>query len=104
MTLQELKAALQGLGMPVAYGEFKTPTEPPFITYQFTLSADLQADNQNYQEISGIDIELYTRYKDPTAEALVETMLKTNRIPYQKSEIKIEAEKLIEIVYEIQLI
>jgi hypothetical protein len=108
MTQAELLTALKTLGMPVAYKAFISTPEnpappPPFICIQFTDSADKMADNQNYFSIRNYDIELYTEIKEPAKEALVENMLKTNRLPFRKSEYAIESENLIQVLYKIQL-
>ncbi|SFR15252.1 hypothetical protein [Desulfoscipio geothermicus] len=103
MTQAELYAALKTLGLPVAYGEFTEPTAPPFITYQFSYSGDLMADNQNYVELSNFQVELYTATKDLASEALVQDKLKELGLPYRKIEAWLEEEKLRQVVYEIQL-
>lgn len=109
MTLAELKTALAGLGMPVAYGEFiDTPENPapppPFITYQYAYSGDIMADNQNYVEAGYFQVELYTAKKDSATEKLVEDKLKELRLPYSKIETWLDSEKLRQVIYEIQLI
>lgn len=109
MTQAELYTALVSLSLPVAYREFKGTTEnpapkPPFICYQFTGSADLMADNQNYAEVSDFDIELYTDEKDLDSEKLIEDLLKTNHLPYSKTEEFIDSEKLLQVVYSIRVI
>ena len=108
MTQAELFTILESLGMPVAYAEFIGTTEtpvppPPFITYQFAHSGDLMADNQNYVEISNFQIELYTDNKDLAKETLVQNLLKSNRLPYSKTEVWIESEKMRQVVYEIKI-
>ncbi|MFZ5645815.1 MAG: hypothetical protein ACOY46_19840 [Bacillota bacterium] len=104
MTQAELFTALKSLGMPVAYGEFTQPTAPPFITYQFAYANDMKADNQNYVEISNFQVELYIKKKDLASEKLVQDLLKSLRLPYQKREYSIDSEKLRQVIYEIQLI
>ena len=104
MTQAELFQALKSLGMPVAYGAFTVPTEPPFITYQFTFSNDLIADNINAVEISNFDVELYTATKDLAREKLVQDKLKELGLPYRKTETWINDEKMHQIIYEIQLV
>lgn len=103
MTQTELAEALETLGMPVAYGGFKKPTEPPFITYRFAYSGDMMADNQNYLEVGNFQVELYTAVKDPVSEVLVQDKLKELFLPYRKVEAWLEDEKLIQVIYEIQL-
>ncbi|MDP4158385.1 MAG: hypothetical protein Q8911_01290 [Bacillota bacterium] len=109
MRQAELFTALKSLGMPVAYGEFVSTPEhpappPPFITYQFANSSDIMADNYNYVDVGNFQIELYTNKKDLTKEKLVQDKLKELRLPYSKSGIWIEEEKMYQIIYEIQLI
>lgn len=109
MTQAELFAALKPLGMPVAYDHFvSTPQAPvpppPFITYHFTSSSDVMADNHNYAEISNFQVELYTTTKDPAREKLVQDKLKELRLPYSKIGTWIEEEKLFQVIYETQLI
>lgn len=109
MTLAELKTALEGTGLPVAYREFISTVEnpapdPPFICIQFANSDDVMADNQNYKGIGNYDVELYAELKDQTTEGLVEAVLRTNRLAWRKSEYYIETENFNQVVYEIQLI
>lgn len=104
MTQAELFQTLKSLGMPVAYGEFNPAPPPPFITYQFAYDGDMIADNHNYVEIGNYQIELYTVIKDLAREKLVQDKLKELRIPYRKTEARIESEKLRQVIYEIQLI
>lgn len=109
MKQEELHAALKSIGLPVAYDEFvSTPEwpapEPPFITYQFSYSSDMTADNHNYLDIANFQIELYTIDKDLPTEKLVQDKLKELRLPYSKIGASIESEQMKQIIYEIQLI
>ncbi len=109
MTLAELHTVLVATGLPVAYGEFNSTPEhpappPPFITYQFTASDDVMADNQNFAEVSSLQIELYTTKKDPTREAVLQGILTAQGLPYSKLEARLESERLRQVIYEIQLI
>lgn len=103
MTLAELNTLLETLGMPVAYSHFKKATSPPFITYQFAYGSDFKADNQNYKDISNVQVELYTKIKDLTNEGQVEALLKNNRLPYMKTEAFLDSENLYQVIYEIQI-
>jgi hypothetical protein len=109
MTLAELNQALKAIGYPVAYSHFEdTPQnpapKPPFIVYREAYSSDLMADNRNYVDIPVIQIELYTDKKDLAAEAAVQNKLKGLGLPYSKTEMYIEDERLFQVIYEIQLI
>jgi hypothetical protein len=104
LTQTELYTALKTLGMPVAYSEFTTAQNPPFICYLFDYSDDLMADNQNYVAFSRFNVELYTVNKDPALETRVQELLKSLKLPYVKREAYIEDEKMIQILYEIKII
>jgi hypothetical protein len=104
MTQTELFQALKSIGFPVAYGEFSSPVTPPFITYQFAYSNDMMADNVNYIAIDNFQVELYTAKKDLTAEQKVQNKLKELGLPYRKFETWIDAEKVYQILYEIQIL
>lgn len=109
LTQAELAAALDSLGMPVAYGAFVDTPEnpappPPFIVYQFDRSTDLMADNRNYASIPLFRIEFYTEGKDPVREGRIEALLESLGLTYTKSEVWIDSERLFEVAYETQLI
>lgn len=104
MTQAELYQELKSIGLPVTYHHFTTPPSLPYLVYLFLYSNDLIADNQNYQEISNFQVELYTNKKDLQSEALVESKLKALSMPYSKLETWIDTENLYQIMYEIQLI
>ncbi|WP_419877728.1 hypothetical protein [Brevibacillus centrosporus] len=109
MTQAELYQALESLGLPIVYGQFESTESdpappPPFITYQFSYSSDLMADNHNYVSIENFQIELYTVKKDLASEKLVQDKLKELQVPYRKTAAWLDDEKLWQIIYEVQLI
>ncbi|MGF6356163.1 hypothetical protein ABIE27_004078 [Paenibacillus sp. 4624] len=109
MQQPELYELLNSIGLPLAYGEFKSTPElpapdPPFLIYQFAYAGDLMADNRNYLEISNFQVELYTNIKDLVAERLVQDALIAAELPYSKTEASLETESMYQIIYEIQLI
>jgi len=109
VTMAELYQALKSLGLPVAYGEFKTDPEnpappPPFITYQLAYSSNVYADNLNYVDVENFQIELYTMKKDPAIEKMVQDKLKEIGLPYNKIETWLDTEKLFQVIYEVQLL
>jgi hypothetical protein len=103
MTLTELKLILEATGYPVAYSHFNEPQIPPFICYLVSNSSNLFADSKVYQKINNIQIELYTSKKDLVAEAKLESILETNEIPYETTEVYLESEKLFQKIYEVSL-
>lgn len=104
MDMQELSEGLKLTGYPVAYRAFKSAQDPPFICYLFDQSADLMADNENYQGLGDYFVELYTTNKDPTAEAAVEVQLKALGLPFGKVESYIESESMFQILYTVRII
>ena len=104
MTLAELKTALSGISgfnKKVAYRAFPTGSAPelPFICYLDTSTDNLFADNEVYAVIYGVDVELYTRYKDQKSESLIEACLNDLGIAWQKYDEYIDSESMYEVVY-----
>jgi hypothetical protein len=109
MTLAQLKALLEQSTFPVTYSHFTATEnnpipEPPFICYLEAYSSNFMADSKVYQKIKNVQIELYTKLKDTSAENKLETILDTNNIPYDSTENFIESEKLFQKIYEVRLI
>lgn len=104
MTLAELNQLLKQTGYPVAYSHFNSPKEAPFITYLEAFSNNSFADNKVYRKVKNVQVELYTNYKDLTAESTLETILDANEIPYETTETFIESEQLFQKIYEIGVI
>ncbi|WP_378210002.1 hypothetical protein [Anoxybacteroides rupiense] len=104
MKLDELYDILKETGFPVAYSHFFKPQKPPFITYMVAYSSNFTADDQVYQEIENVQIELYTLKKDFEAEEKVKVVLDANNLVYETSETYISSEKLYQKVYEVRLL
>jgi hypothetical protein len=92
---------LKSTGLPVAYHHFKTPPEPPYIVYLFSYSSNFGADNKVHGKVNNYQVELYTKTKDPTSEALIEGLFDANEIYWDKTETYIESEGLYQVLYEI---
>lgn len=103
MKLENLKTLLESTGLPVAYRAFPVGQAPdlPFICYLVEYSNNFDADNRVYHPINHISIELYTEFKNPDTEALVETALKD--ICWEKTEDYLDDERCYEISYEIEV-
>ena len=104
MTLADLKTALSGISGfngKVAYRSFREGAAPalPFICYLDTSTDNFIADNEVYAVIYGVDVELYTQYKDQQSEALVEACLNDLGIVWQKYDEYIDSESMYDIVY-----
>ena len=89
----------------VAYRAFPKGKAPklPYICYLATQTDNFKADDSVYKVIQGIDIELYTKDKDPASEALVEEALQTNGIVWEKYEEYLDDENMYMITYETEV-
>ena len=92
---------LKSTGLPVAYHHFTSPPSPPYIVYLFSYSSNFGADNKVHSQADNYQVELYTKTKDPAAEALIEGLFDDNDIYWEKTETFIESEGLYQVLYEI---
>lgn len=107
MTYKEVNTMIASIGLPYAYNEFSDGTgiAPPFICFLYDgYNNDLVADNYNYQPVRTLSIELYTDNKDFELENTVETVLKTNKLPFNRQETYIESERMFMVVYNTQIV
>lgn len=106
MTYKEVNTMINGIGLDYAYDHFTDDTEHelPFICFFYSSSNDLSADNQNYQRIRSLDIELYTDNKDFTLEETVETTLNANGIVYTREESWIDSEQMYMVRFSTEII
>lgn len=106
MTLEEIGNMLDETELPNAYDHFaegESP-EPPFLVFLLPGSNHFGADGKVYRKITELDIELYTDYKDPDTEALLEDVLDAHDIYYTKDETYIESERLYEVIYSTEVL
>ena len=99
--MQDLMDLLSETGLPFAYDHFaegESP-EPPFITFLIPASDNFSADGVVYLKVDVVHNELYTDEKNPKTETLVETVLDSHGIFYEKTEVWIESERLYEVLY-----
>ena len=99
--MDRLLEVLQEIGIPFAYDLFaegESP-DPPFICYLIPASDNFSADGQVYFKANEVHIALYTDKKDIDKEALVEAVLDSHGIFYDRTEVWIESERLYEVLY-----
>ena len=92
---------LKSTGLPMAYHHFTSPPTPPYIVYLFSYSSNFGADNKVHSQADNYQVELYTKTKDPTSEALIEGLFDANEIYWDKTETYIESEGFYQVLYEI---
>jgi hypothetical protein len=92
---------LKTLNLPVAYHHFVAPPTPPYIVYLLDNTDNFGADNKVYKICKNFMVELYTKTKDPTSEALIEGLFDANEIYWEKTETYIDSEGLYQVLYDI---
>lgn len=102
MTYKDVKTMLDGVGIPTAYYQFnkKTAQQPPFICFYYPNNNDFIADDQNYQKIEHLIVELYTDNKDFVLEHEVETVLTAHGLVYSRQETPLDDEQMFMVIYE----
>lgn len=103
MMLEEVKTLLESTGLPVAYRSWPEKMAPPlpYICYLVAYSNNFGADGEVYHRIDRVQIELYTKLKDPQSEDKVEKALSS--LFWEKTETYIDSEQCYEILYEIEV-
>lgn len=101
MTYQNIATMLNSVGIPTAYHHFDEGSgqEPPFICFFYESSADMYADDSNYQKIENLVVELYTDNKDFALEQRLESVLRAAGLTWSRDETYISTERMYEVVY-----
>ncbi|MGE4213776.1 MAG: hypothetical protein AB7E42_03240 [Anaerotignaceae bacterium] len=103
MTQAELFAILKTIGLPITYYQWETPPALPYLVYLMTDTANFGADNKVYTGATNYNIELYANKKDPASEKLVEGLLNSNDIFWDKTEVYIDTERMFQVTYSITI-
>lgn len=103
MTLDEIKAMLETTGLPVTYYAWPVGAAPelPYICYLVAYTSNFAADGKVYHKIDHVQIELYTKWKEPKTEEKVEQALSS--VFWQKTETYLDSEQCFQILYEIEV-
>lgn len=103
--IRNILESIQGFENKVAYRSFPKGEAPalPFICFLETGPNIVFADNTVYYSVSAFDIELYSRYRDPASEKLVEEKLKENNITWDKDIEYIDDQKCYEVIYTVEV-
>ena len=106
MTYMEVANMIESFGFTYAYYQFPEGTahEPPYVVFFYSQSDDVFADDENYQRIVTLNVELYTAEKDFESESKIEEILKENHMTYYKEENYIDSESEWQIAYEMEVI
>ena len=106
MTFKDIAEMIESIGLPFTYYSFPIGNVPdlPYIVFYYPRNNDFIADDQNYQKIERLNIELYTQNKDFTTEEQVESVLNANGLVYSRSEEYITSEEMYEVLYEMDIL
>ena len=98
--------SIEGFQGKVRFYAFPEGQAPalPYIVYIFPDEAGLGADNINYQPITSVQVELYSRLKDPASEAKIEATLTNNSIYYTKDSTYLDDQQAWMTVYNFEVI
>ena len=99
--MDQLLEIIAEIGIPSAYDHFAEGESPatPFICYLIPGNDNFAADGKAYFKAEQVHLELYTDKKDPETEQLVEAVLDSHGVFYDRTEVWIESEKLYEVLY-----
>lgn len=103
MTLSEVDVLLKTTGLPVTYRAWPENEAPPlpFVCYVEAGSNNFAADGVVYYPVKRMQVELYTKLKDPETEGKVEAALPS--FFWEKTETYLSTEKCYQILYEIEV-
>ena len=103
MTLEELKTLLAGTGIPVSFSSVPLDQDSarPYICFFQDADRNFAADGIVYYARKVMVVRLYTDTRDLTSEGKVETAL--SEMYYSKSIDFLDAEKIYEITYTIEV-
>lgn len=92
--------ALKTIGLPVAYGFFRSEQEPPYLVYIGAGQETFAADDTYYHRRNGYQIEYYFKDKNEANEKQIEDTLLSAGYLYDKSDDSyIESEGVFVIYY-----
>lgn len=105
MRLTDIEPMVASIGLPYAYRAFdkNTAKAPPYIVYLSLGRDDFFADDQNYQKILNLQIELYTKTKRYDLEERVEAVLQENGFVYDVTEDYIDSDGVFMITYTMEV-
>lgn len=106
MTYKEIYAMLESMRLPCTYHHWEPGHVPPlpYLVFWYDGRNDFAADNIPYLKVVSVTLELYSSRKDFQAEQQVERVLEANEIVYDKYEEYIKSEKLLEQIYEFEIL
>lgn len=103
MTKKEVADLIASCGLSWRYSHFSQTPNPPYLVYYYPSENDVFADDSNYVNKRQLFVELFTKTKDATTEATVESVLKGAGLTWYKQTDFLNDEKLYQITYEMEV-
>ena len=106
MSIEQMRAILEGVkgfAEKVTYWEWPIGESPslPFVCFFTNEDAEFAADNVTYYARPRFSVELNSKYRDPSLEALFEEAFRANDLYYSKEAVYLTDERCWETVYTI---
>lgn len=106
MSIEQMRAILegvQGFAQKVTYWKWPIGESPslPFVCFFTNEDAEFAADNVTYYARPRFSVELYSKYRDQSLEALFEEAFRANDLFYTKEAVYLTDERCWETVYTI---
>lgn len=99
MTLQELKTRCEEQGFQYAYGQFKTPVEPPHLVAYGRSTENFMADNKVYKKHIPIQLDYTYIEKNLEDEEKIENNI-LGDTPWNKTEeVYLSEEEIWQVSY-----
>lgn len=105
MTAEQLSSILKESGLPVtlsAWPESKAPALP-YICYLQPFTNNFFADGVVYYSVTHVQVELYTKLREPTTEFNLEAVFSSHDMPWEKTVTYIDAGECYQILYDIEV-
>lgn len=106
MTFIEVKEMIASMELSFNYYQWPESQAPalPYILFYYPERDDFIADGKNYQHITKLNIEFYSKDKDFETESVIESVLEENEIVYTKEEQYIASERMYEVLYTMEVL
>lgn len=110
MKYTELDDMIGQTGLPRTYYSWPEddPANPvpelPYIVWYLPGTSNFAADDSVYQLITTLNVELYTATKNFDTELLVESVLDSWNMVWDKTESYIESEHMYEVLYTMEVV
>lgn len=106
MTHEEIASMIASINLPFTYYSFpeKEAPELPYVLFYYPGNAAESADNEEWGNVTALNLELYTKEKSFDDEKKVESVLKETGFPFIKSETYLNDEHMFEVLYEMEVV